>query len=385
MYFLLILYTLLLYLMFRNKPNFDKRFLTFETIALILVSALRNKAVGNDTYRYILGVEWAGYSSWNEIFSNFAIGYINPTNATKDPGFIILEKLISIFTTDQIPILFIYATLVLVPLAWFLKTTIRGQFHYAFAYILFITLFYSNIPNQLVRQSVAFVIMLYAIHMLSNNMEKKALTILLIATFFHKSVFAVLLLYLMYKFIKPKYYIRLALLGSVVLYTMPFLIMGLVENMSDVYLNYLTSSYYDNKQKPFMVFLLIGGLYSIIAISFLQKKLDYEEYRMELAGASLGLIFLPLILVDPNLYRLVAYCSIWYCILVPKAIDTFPVKRLLYFVIIAIFAYKTYTASNSYKFYWEYMELNDEYAFIDQNSKFYDTKNINYNHYLQQC
>ena len=77
-----------------NKSNGRKIYIIFSAIVLGLQSALRNVAVGTDTYGYYQAFENVKYTTWEEVFISFPNTYLYGDG--KDPGYLLLEKIFQI-------------------------------------------------------------------------------------------------------------------------------------------------------------------------------------------------------------------------------------------------------------------------------------------------
>lgn len=360
-------FSLFLYFCLKDKNNFTRIFVFLEALFLIIISAIRNKAVGNDTYRYIMLLEYAQYDSWDFIFNNLGKAYFNPDNSLKDPGYMIFEKLISCFTIEQIPFLFIVAFITIVSFVYFVKSLANSKIQILLSFILFIVFVYSNFPNQTIRQSLSFAIICISYVKLRNQEDIKFILLVLIASFFHKSALILLLFYFIYKYVYSKIILFATPFLFCLILMMPSFILPFISHLGDVYSNYFTNNYYMGSNKPINILLFLGLMYFFIFVSFYLKKSDIDTYKMELTSVSFCVITSALILINPSLFRLSLYFFIWFGLLLPELINCWNNKKMFYRVLFLILAFRIFTSQDNYSFYWEHKELHDSYYSYNNN------------------
>ena len=90
-----------------NTDKSRRRYIIFSAIVLGLQSALRNVAVGADTYNYYLKFEAVKNTTWFEVFRSFPDTYLYGDG--KDPGYLLLEKIFQVFSGEFRVFLFFIA------------------------------------------------------------------------------------------------------------------------------------------------------------------------------------------------------------------------------------------------------------------------------------
>lgn len=98
-YKLLFIVILVIGYLIYNQYNSDgsrRKYITFSAIVLGLQSALRNVAVGADTYNYYLKFEAVKYTTWQEVFRSFPVPIYMVRERIREICY--SEKIISVFS-----------------------------------------------------------------------------------------------------------------------------------------------------------------------------------------------------------------------------------------------------------------------------------------------
>ena len=362
---LLIIYFLLLYYII-SKGKFQnpiKLYIVFITIALILVSGLRHEGVGNDTYAVMLKYEGFDNISWKEIWDNFIPKYLSPSNGYKDPGEDVFNKILFNVIPDSRMYLFFVATVFLATLGLFVYKHANSLFSVLFTYSFYITLFYQYVPNSSLRQTMALAILLFAYRLLEEKRVFICILLIAVASTFHKSsLIALLIIPLSYVGAVRKAYIGSILLFIVVLFNYRW-VGDVLGTSSEVYGDYLGNTFYSNRSKPYMVILLIAGLY-IIGLLFSKKDRDIKKSRLYYYGTALTLCLVPLVWIDPSALRLISYFGVYMGLLVGNAYVKEAKAKQYLMVVIVVFLLKAVTSNDDYHFMWQEMRLHDRYGYI---------------------
>lgn len=356
----LFIFILILFFILKSNESeewFFKKFICIITTVLIIVSSLRNKAVGSDTYRYILSLEQSVYRNWSEIIQHFYDSYFYPTQTQKDPGYLLIEKVISSVTTDQIFFFVTIAILTLVPLAIFIYKNCDSKFGLVISYMYFLSLIYNNIPNQIVRMSIAFSLVCLSYLSLMKNKNVLFIFLILIASSIHKSVLILLLFWAVQRYVKAKYFFYLTpFLFSFVAFS-PKSIVSFLEGNVGAYESYING----NSTASLNILFVMIFVYLVMLIGLNRSDELWEENQLAITGATFTIVLTPVVLIDSVLFRLCSYFAPWLMILLPKTINAIPeFKNILYIIFLTMFLYLAINAPE-YRFFWQYMELNDSY------------------------
>lgn len=171
--------------------------ISLEILSIVLLSflaAIRDNSIGTDINVYVkpifdFFVEYGNSSFKVELYNDIEIGYR------------LFNYIISIFT-NNLPVLLFFIQLFILTFS-FLGIKKMYPKNYPLVYSIFILIFYNRSLN-LVRQSMALVLCIYALPYLFEKKYKKFFIIVIAASLFHKSALIFLTLWIIYMIIKNK-------------------------------------------------------------------------------------------------------------------------------------------------------------------------------------
>ncbi|WP_053373003.1 EpsG family protein [Paenibacillus sp. FJAT-27812] len=179
-----------------KKDAFNNRRSIFIIIALIqmyLILALKNISVGTDTINYYLGFSIIRDLDWIEVFdlgrNNLVFNY--------ERGFILLTKIISIFTDDFQVYYGVLYFIIMFLIYKFIKKYAIMPF---LSIYLFISLGFYNFTFSGIRQAIAISVILFSYKYIINRKIVKFSICVIIAALFHKSAIIFLPAYFLYFF-----------------------------------------------------------------------------------------------------------------------------------------------------------------------------------------
>ena len=221
---------------------------TFSLLALIL--GLRGINVGEDTAHYIDVFEKCQNISWQTIFtSGTDVVYetVWEVDRSMEVGYIALNKLIRIFTSNAQWLIFIISGSTCLLMAKFIYENSSAVFFSTYIYIC--ESLYMNSFN-LMRQMFALAIGLQAYTALKNHNNRRgcimAIIYIIIAFLFHKSIIVMLLLIPLWKIKRVHKTLKYVIIGSVLF---PFSISILSKIVSIIiprYSLYFTTNYWES-------------------------------------------------------------------------------------------------------------------------------------------
>ena len=92
------------------------------------------------------------------------------------------------------------------------------------------------------------------------------------------------------------------------------------------------------------------------------KGSKVKSHELKYSGASLALIFLPLVWVNPSLIRIVGYFAPFMGIVVAESFDNIQQGSLIRKCVIIILLLNSLSSIDSYKFMWQHKELHERYS-----------------------
>ncbi|TYO93241.1 EpsG family protein [Desulfallas thermosapovorans] len=327
----------------KSKTTFEfKMYITLSFLILFLTFALRSYTAIDDP-SYIRIFNDVTMYGWFYVFRTETI----------EPGYLILNNLISQFTSNY---LYMQITTSFVPLFLFYRVFVKFRhiISLPMAIFLLITmLYFQMLAVGLLRMFIALGIVLNALPYIVQRNATKYVLLVLIAGFFHySSLFMLLFAY----FALKKDYLskrvkRFLIIGFI---ATPFIFMGiskfLVPLMGERYAGYamvndFSFSILSFDTVPLLILLLL--FYNKIDI----KKLDYYKLFMSVFAVSFIVSFYSSMV---SLGRLIFYANSAFFIAAPmacKALNRDSRRFFLYFLIIVygfLYLYKTQFALDSH-------------------------------------
>lgn len=327
-----------------------KKYIRFSAIVLGLQSALRNVAVGADTYNYFCKFESVKNMSWMEVFQSFPDTYLYGDG--KDPGYQLLEKVFQIFSDDFRVFLFLVAIIFFYAYAKLLLRFTTNVLEVFTANLGYTALFYGFYSITGLRQTISVALGILFLFAFIDKKRLKCLILFILAFIVHKSAIFLLLVPVLYSIKNNKRLLYLYALAFVV-----FLIgRNYFVNMA------LLASDYEPIDIPLPI--LLDIFYFLITL-FIWNRIKHEDSK-ELMGIfnvyCLTFAWIPLLGNDSPLMRVILYFNIYVLVLLPHSITNLPRYKTILFICINIFfTYYAITSHSEYKFFWEEMQLLDHY------------------------
>lgn len=352
-----------------QKSKSRINYINFVCVLLILQSALRNLAVGPDTYVYFQNFEGIKHMSWSQIIEQFYARYFNG-NGTTDVGYIILQKIFQLFFLDFRIFLFFVAVFFFVPFGRLLKRFTFSKTDVFIALLIYQAFYYDFFSVTGIRQTLATSVTFFSIPYILNRKIYKFLTLIVVASLLHKSVLAFLPFYFLALFNKPKVLILSSMLSFPVLllFAKKFAIFLVNISGSTKYQAY-ADSFFGGNGGAFYFTLFFFFLSFVVWILLLYNRISINDKYNLLMINSIGiaLIFLPLTWVDPTLIRLAQYFSVFAIFLVPRVLKIVSNSKWTYVLMrtctILIFLVIIIKHNSAYEFFWTPMALSEYYGF----------------------
>lgn len=324
-------------------------YIAFSSIVLGLQSALRNVAVGEDTYNYYLKFEAVKDTTWLEVFKCFPNTYLYGDG--KDPGYLLLEKLFQVISDDFRVFLFFIAIVFFYAYAKLLFRYCSNIIEVLTANMGYLTLFYGFYSITGLRQTISVALSILFLLAFIDKDYRKCILLFIVAFVIHKSSIFILLVPILYSFKKNRLLLSLYCLAFVVfLFGRNYFV-----NMA------LVASDYEAIEIPLP--LLLDVLYFVISL-FMWNRLKHDDRKiLSLFNVyCLTFAWIPLLGNDSPLMRVILYFNIYVLVLLPRAISRTPLyKKLLFLCINLFFIYYAISTRSEYAFFWEEMQLPSHY------------------------
>lgn len=235
------------------KPSVTKKAIYIIIVfAFMLYITIFRYGLGNDYYSYIHIMRRVDAASFLKIFD---LGY--------EPGFALITKLITLFTTNTDILYMIYGLLILVPTAYAIFRYSENLWMSASMFIC-LTFFYCSL--NFIRQAIAFAIILLAYKHFKEGNHFKVMLYIFIACLFHSTAIILIPIYLLAVVIKPTA-LSVMVYGVIfaVVYFLSWQILDLAVLILPQYKNYLELNFIQNGFSP--VYLIVPTIIMLLALT----------------------------------------------------------------------------------------------------------------------
>ena len=112
-------------------------------------------------------------------------------------------------------------------------------------------------------------------------------------------------------------------------------------------------SFQQAEQKALHSFYFVIVIVSLILLRYVRE--NPKNYKMYYNALFLGMLFIPLVFVNPSLMRVVQYFSVYLMLLVPELIMCVQKKyrNLVYIAIVIVLMIITNIYTANYSFFWQ--------------------------------
>lgn len=342
------------------KKISSKTFLILSFFLMALVLGLRGENVGEDTAHYISVFEKVNEISWRTIFTS-GIDVVYETvwdiDRSMEIGYIILNKIIQIFTSNAQWLLVIIACTTCYLIGKFIYDNCSRVFMPT--YIFLCESLYMQSFN-LMRQMLAVAIGLQAYTVLRKGNKKSyinAAIIIFVAFLFHKSAIVLLILIPLWMCKNNRKVMKYTLLGSILT---PFAISAISELVIRIiprYAGYFENNYWESNIGGVIV-LWILEIAIVIYVFFKYKNEDGKEVFIAVTCIALYVAFEVIGLRLTAFTRVALYFRSFLLLLFPyfarylKPKSRFLYKTTLLILLSIFFILYASAPARNYDFFW---------------------------------
>lgn len=347
---ILFLIAILGYLFIGRKSK--KSYVILMCVVLCFEAGLRHLFVGSDTYRYYLNFMDARTMTWGEIWKEFIYTYVNGTS--KDPGYLIVEKLFHYVSDEWQLFLFAIAAFYFYALGRFIYQNTSKPIHVLFAFILYISLFHI-ILLCLFRQAIGMAITFLFFPLLVKKKWVVYVIIALLASTIHRSVLLTLIL-IPLAMLSPINKKRALLLSFLSVPIMTMYARTVVAYMAETTQNEYYTIYAESEGYGGAIIYFI--MCAAVAVYILMNLSHFNTWQKNIyvAGITLLSFFSPLVIVHGALIRISQYFAFYMMFAIPVGLDNIRVSKssnLFYTIAICVLILLTFRTPFIYYFYWE--------------------------------
>lgn len=332
----------------KRKKRIDRNMISivwFFSLLLILL-VLRHETVGRDLVNYDIMFRQFSRMSWSRVFS-----------VNTESGYVLLNKLISLFTDDFRWVMVICAIISIVPIAYTFTNQIEDS---ALTIALFITTSNFLLLFSGLRQSISIAIGLIAFEFVKRDKFILYALFAVLALFFHRSAFMLIFMY-------PVYHLRFKRIW--LLWILPMLGIIIIFNKQIFsFLLMFISDYWNLGMSPTGAYMMLILLFVFAAFSVIipdEMKMDKEAMGIR------NLLMLSVVVqvfasLNPMAMRMNYYFLVFLPLAIPMAISRTRIRyrqiaKVAKYVMIGFFLLQFFISSpktNSldtfpYHFFWE--------------------------------
>lgn len=311
-------------------------------IITFLLFTLRSIYTGADTRMYINIFKYISTQPWsNTRYTNIEIGYC------------LLNKFLSLFSTDQHYFIIAMTILTLTPFHLFIK---KYSYKPWISYLAYFTFSFFNFSFYIYRQGIAFAVLIFSLRYVENRKPFKFILCVIIAFFFHRTAIAFVIVYFVKNISITKKYLLYMFGGC-------FIIAIFSERIFNIVLSFARVKYPVGYTGGFNFLLLLFAIF--LAVYLLNNKsLNVFPNKFFMNTFAVACVMQILSLNLEIFVRLTYYFALPMIVLIPNTIYSVcredPRQRIVVeFLAISFmtfwFTYTMYTSTwnNDYSFLWQ--------------------------------
>jgi len=274
----------------------------------------------------------------------------------KDPGFSVLEKMMSSLLFEYQLFLLAIAIFFFLALAKFIYNNTARLTDAIIAYTVYSVLFYSFYSITGHRQTIAAAATLFSFEFIKMKKFLPFLVIILLVSTIHKSALLFLPFFFIANISQPKKFLQCAILLFPLIMVFKDYISGYFKMLGGY------EEYDVNEAAGTITFTSLFLLIALLALSKSRVILLNNRCSKYFYNAfGIAVVFVPLTWVNPSAMRVVQYFSIFMLLLIPEILFSFQnmgliVRRGLTFftvIILIILFVKSNLNAQDYSFFWE--------------------------------
>jgi hypothetical protein len=335
---------------FLKDPSQKKKkiFCSLASLNWILLSGLRHLTIGADTIKYGYFFDQAKNISWSSLWNDRVNIFIDKSLG-KDPGYIVFQKLIQLFTTNYRIYLILIAVIFTVPLGIWIYKNSSNSF---MSFIIYSCLFYSFFSITGIRQTIATALVVFGgyIFIKKGNLWMFLLIILLASTIHFSAI-----CYLPYYFIANKEITNryLALYGGTFLGV--FIFKEHIFRLGSKLIGY---DQYLPFEEAGTTYTFSFFLIALTIVTLLKRNQILENNAMAkhyINALLIATLLVPFTFVNPAAMRVIQYFSLSIMLLVPEIINSFEKKERFFVFLVACSTLIVLLIRNNpmYLFFWQ--------------------------------
>ncbi len=332
-----------------QKQKNKKVFIFLACTQWVLISGLRSEYIGNDTMNYLANFELHHDMPWSKVFECFPRYYIdNDPNVYFEPGYILFERIVGIFTDSPVAYNFVIASIFMTAFGNFVYDNSEDP---SLSFLLYSGIFYGMFSLTGYRQVLSVSIgIFWSFKYLKQRRFLPFATLVFLSSLLHKSTLVFLPFYFISQIKISKKYVAFVAVTAAIMIALR----GPLFNFVKTVVGYEQYEGMSLNQNNFIILLMV-----FIVVSAWRYKPIIERHpnaKVYYNGLIMSVLMLPFAMVSPTSMRLVYDFAFQMMFLLPLVVETFEGKKdkmVVYAVVVSIFAYFIVQKTPYYLFFWE--------------------------------
>ena len=273
-------------------------------IFLTLYSGLRSKYIGNDTSTYLeLFQEVSYYGVSDDLKERYEILYLY------------LNRIISYFSIENYVLLLVISFIVL---SGYYRFIIKHSSSICLSIFIFFFLRFFDDSMNVLRQSLALVILLLSYQYILRDKFIKFLCLVGLAALFHKTALVFIIAYFVRYLNFTRKNIVFVIIGGVTISIFSGILIDYF--MSSYYSYYQNSDYMGDTRLASVLFMLFNICFLFLCYLMLKNKQVSEDIKNQFYFVLIGSVMLLISLKFNLLDRVAAYFNVFMIVLIPNSI-----------------------------------------------------------------
>lgn len=346
-----------------SKENLQHRYINISILVLIVITGLRNVAVGPDTYGYYCDFMAAQEMSWSDLLKALITYYTEGIG--KDQGYPLFEKIIGTICGGSFRIfLFVIAILFYSGFSYILKSFTK-TIDEAFVALLIFTAIFLIYAFSALRQDIALCCTIFSMKFIKDRRLTPFLLLVFLGSTVHRSA----LLFIPYYWIARFKNVRLMSVAIVailpIMYALarPLALFMVANSGTDAYDHYITDGI-EGGTPTFTILLLVCFVFYLYMQPHLNRFIPGHQIFTNTIFFTVGLS--PVTWVEPNFMRVLLYFSIFLPVIVADCISLIPntpTRRFCRMICVFTIAFFILKTTPPYEFFWNHMPLGANYRY----------------------
>ncbi len=319
-YVIIIAILLIEVVVFSNYSNtkIKKNFFIATLLFLAFVAGVRATSVGHDTYNYHVIFQQISHQNWESMVGGDVYPFV-------EQGFVWLVWIFSRLSTNYTVFLLTVAIFEFAAVGVWLWKNAKNPF---LALIIFVCMFYTFFLTG-IRQCMAWAILLFAYEDVKKGKLVPFSIKVLIASWFHLSAVAFVMIYLAYHMLKGcGLFYSIAVIATPCLFLTRNSLFPFIVGLIDRYNDYQIMNHGDAVTYTFMLALIATAAVVLLSLVPIGDFAEQKIYSRYVNCILIAVLIMPFVGLNGSIMRVAMYFSIFVCLLMEKIYERFKQYQL---------------------------------------------------------